>query len=83
MAYDILNQQYRHDEIRSRMQADKDAINRLKNQLDASVALHTEISGDFAMIPWFQELTTEERAKLQAWRDDVAAIHAAISAQGF
>ena len=83
MAFDVLDQQYRHDEIRARMQSDKDAINRLKNQLQASVDLHTLISGDLEMIPWFNDLSTEEKAKLQAWRDDVAAIYTAITGQGF
>lgn len=83
MAFDVLDQQYRHDEIRARMQSDKDAINRLKNQLTASVALHTAISADMAKIPWFNDLTAEEKAKLQGWCDDDAAVLAAIIAQGF
>ena len=83
MAFDVLDQQYRHDEIRARMQSDKDMINRLKNQLDSSVALHTEISANPEMIPWYQGLSAEEKAKLQGWCDDAAAILAELVARGF
>lgn len=70
MAFEILDNQYRHDELKNRMQGDLDGINTLKNRLQASVNLHAEISADLAMIPWYQDLTQAEKDKLLAWKND-------------
>ncbi len=39
MAFEVLDNQYRHDELKNRMQGDLDGINSLKNRLQASVNL--------------------------------------------
>lgn len=70
MAFEVLDQQYRQDEIRAKMQADHDGINRLKNQLQTSVNLHTEIVANPAMIPWYAGLSQAEKDKLLAWKND-------------
>ena len=70
MAFEVLDKQYRHDELKNRMQNDLDGINRLKSQLQTSVNLHAEIVANMAMIPWYVDLIQEEKDKLTAWKND-------------
>lgn len=74
MAFVPLDNQYRHDELKNRMQGDLDSINSLKNRLQTSVNLHAEIVANMAMIPWYAGLTQAEKGKLVAWKNDVQAL---------